>query len=219
MLKNPAGYKHSKVLKWEEHPCLSEFIMRGIRWNQSVILQCSFFNKEITNLSSKCSERKKQQLVLTLIITSWKSWGAVTYIFSKVIFSKSDLNSSVCDWSAGENVWISFFFQENIFFYSRVKSSSLRETYFLCGKLTEIFWPERKNNFVYSIYKNKNKNILLEEFFQGETFGKQIIFFFQDNSCRKQSENLNVLGKTFFRRKHFCLAWNWELSFWENLIL
>lgn len=144
------------MLKWEEHPCLSEFIMRGIRWNQSVILQCSFFNKEITNLSSKCSEKKKQ-LVLTAIITSWKSWGAVTYIFSKVIFSKSDLNSSVCDWSAGENVWISFFFQENIFFYSRVKSSSLRETYFLCGKLTEIFWPERKNNFVYSIYKNKKK--------------------------------------------------------------
>lgn len=118
MLKNPVGYKHSKVLKWEEHPCLSEFIMRGIRWNQSVILQCSFFNKEITNLSSKCSERKKQQLVLTLIITSWKSWGAVTYIFSKVIFSKSDLNSSVCDWSAGENgrFFIFIFFPRRILF-------------------------------------------------------------------------------------------------------
>lgn len=109
------------MLKWEEHPCLSEFIMRGIRWNQSVILQCSFFNKEITNLSSKCSEKKKQ-LVLTVIITSWKSWGAVTYMFSKVIFSKSDLNSSsscVCDWSAGENGWFFFFFPgEYIFLFS-----------------------------------------------------------------------------------------------------
>lgn len=179
MLKNPVGYKHSKVLKWEEHPCLSEFIMRGIRWNQSVILQCSFFNKEITNLSSKCSERKKQQLVLTAIITSWKSWGAVTYIFSKVIFSKSDLNSSVCDWSAGENGWISFFFQENIFFYSRVKSRSLRETYFLCGKLTEIFWPERKNNFVYSIYKNKKKIFCWKNFSREKLLVNRLYFSFR----------------------------------------
>lgn len=179
MLKNPVGYKHSKVLKWEEHPCLSEFIMRGIRWNQSVILQCSFFNKEITNLSSKCSERKKQQLVLTVIITSWKSWGAVTYIFSKVIFSKSDLNSSVCDWSAGENVWISFFFQENIFFYSRVKSRSLRETYFLCGKLTEIFWPERKKLFCLLDLQKQKKIFCWKNFSREKLLVNRLYFSFR----------------------------------------
>lgn len=215
MLKNPASYKHSKVLKWEEHPCLSEFIMRGIRWNQSVILQCSFFNKEITNLSSKCSERKKQQLVLTLIITSWKSWGAVTYIFSKVIFSKSDLNSSVCDWSAGENgrFFIFIFFPRRILFLFSCQIKITQRNIFPVWEADWDLLTWKKKTILFTRFTKTKKNILLEEFFQGETFGKQIIFFFQDNSCRRQSENLNVLGKTFFRRKHFCLAWNWELSF------
>lgn len=170
MLKNPASYKHSKVLKWEEHPCLSEFIMRGIRWNQSVILQCSFFNKEITHLSSKCSERKKQQLVLTVIITSWKSWGAVTYIFSKVIFSKSDLNSSVCDWSAGENGWISFFFQENIFFLFSCQIKISQRNIFPVWEADWDILTWKKKQFCLLDLQKQKKNILLEEFFPGRNF-------------------------------------------------
>lgn len=169
MLKNPASYKHSKVLKWEEHPCLSEFIMRGIRWNQSVILQCSFFNKEITNLSSKCSERKKQ-LVLTVIITSWKSWGAVTYIFSKVIFSKSDLNSSVCDWSAGENGWISFFFQENIFFLFSCQIKITQRNIFPVWEADWDLLTWKKKTILFTRFTKTKKKYSAGRFFPGRNF-------------------------------------------------
>lgn len=170
MLKNPAGYKHSKVLKWEEHPCLSEFIMSGIRWNQSVILQCSFFNKEITNLSSKCSERKKQQLVLTVIITSWKSWGAVTYIFSKVIFSKSDLNSSVCDWSAGENGWISFFFQENIFFLFSCQIKITQRNIFPVWEADWDLLTWKKKTILFTRFTKTKKKYSAGRIFPGRNF-------------------------------------------------
>lgn len=169
MLKNPASYKHSKVLKWEEHPCLIEFIMRGIRWNQSVILQCSFFNKEITNLSSKCSERKKQ-LVLTVIITSWKSWGAVTYIFSKVIFSKSDLNSSVCDWSAGENGWISFFFQENIFFLFSCQIKFTQRNIFPVWEADWDLLTWKKKTILFTRFTKTKKKYSAGRFFPGRNF-------------------------------------------------